>query len=112
MSLPSHAASPLQAPGPIHPKLARGRGDRRRQRARDRQDQAVERQLPEREIAVDRIPRQGAEAGQQAERDRQVEVAALLGEVGRRQIDGDPLALVASGALRTREVFDCMSGTL
>ena len=29
--------------------------------------------------------------GQQAERDRQVEVAALLGEVGRRQVDRDPL---------------------
>ena len=32
-----------------------------------------------------------ADRGEQAERDRQVEMRAFLGQVGRRQIDGDPL---------------------
>ncbi len=72
-------------------EVARRRGDRGRQHARDRQHRAIERELAERQVALHRIRRHGAHADQQAERDRQVEMAALLGEIGRREVDRDAL---------------------
>ena len=70
--------------------LALGRGDRRRQHARHRLDAAVQRQLAQREAPLGEVGRQHAHDHQEGERDRQVVVAALLGEVGRRQVHGDP----------------------
>jgi len=61
------------------------------QDARHRRDAAVEGQLAEHEEAVDLLARQHIERHQQADRDRQVVVAAFLRQVGRREIDGDAL---------------------
>ncbi len=61
--------------------------DRRRQRAGDGGDGAVERQLAEHDIGRERIAGDGAERRHQAERDRQVVVAAFLGQVGGREVD-------------------------
>ena len=63
--------------------------DRRRQRAGDRRDRAVEAKLAEHGEARERIVRNRADRRHQAERDRQVVVAALLGQVGGREVDGD-----------------------
>ena len=69
--------------------VARGR-ERCRQDAAHRADRAIERQLAQRQIAPRRIRRDRTDRDQHRERDRQVEVAALLEQVGRRQVDGDP----------------------
>lgn len=53
-------------------------------------DRAVEAKLAEHGEAGQRIRRDRADRRHQAERDRQVVMAALLGQVGRRQIDDDP----------------------
>ena len=90
MSLPSQAPSPPQPPGRSGRARARG-GDRRRQHAGDAQDRAVQRQLAERQVALGRIRGHGTHADQQRQRDRQIEVAALLGEIGGREIDRDAL---------------------
>ena len=66
-------------------------GDRRRQHARDRADRPVEGQLADDAIALERVVRHGADRRHHAERDRQVVMAALLRQVGRREIDGDAL---------------------
>ena len=63
--------------------------DRRRQHARHRCDRAVEAELAQDRKAGQRVMRNGADRGHQAERDRQIVVAAFLGQIGRRQIDGD-----------------------
>ena len=67
------------------------RRHRRRQDAGDRRDLAVQRQLADHGVAVQRIGRQGAHRHQHADGDRQVEMAAFLQHVGRRQVHGDPL---------------------
>ena len=59
------------------------------QHAGDRRDRAVEAELAEHGKARQRVVRDGADGGHQAERDRQIVVAAFLGQVGRREIDGD-----------------------
>ena len=69
--------------------LARIGADRRRQHAGDRRDRAVEPEFAEHGEAGQRIRRNGADRGHQAERDRQIVMAAFLGQVGGRQIDGD-----------------------
>ncbi len=66
------------------------RRDRRRQHARDRGDLAVERELAQGHKALHLLGRQHAHRQQEADRDRQVEVAAFLEQVGRRQVHGDP----------------------
>ena len=69
-----------------------GRGaDRRRQHPGNRQQRAVEAELPEHGEGVHRVAGHRPHADQQAERDGQVEVAALLQQIGRRQVDGDAL---------------------
>ena len=65
--------------------------DRRRQRAGDRCDGAVERQFADRDEVAELVARQRAERRHQGKRDRQVVVAAFLGQVGRGEIDDDPL---------------------
>ena len=69
--------------------LARIGPDRGRQHAGDRRDRAVEAELAQHGAARQRIGRNGADLRHQAERDRQIVVAAFLRQVGRRQIDGD-----------------------
>jgi hypothetical protein len=68
----------------------RGRVHCRRQHARHSGQRAVQPQFAQRHVAGDLVPGQRTHRRQQAERDRQVEVAAFLEQVGRRQIDGDP----------------------
>ena len=63
--------------------------DRGRQHAGDRRDRAVEPELAEHHIAVERIGRDRADRRHQAERDRQVVVAAFLRQVGRGEVHGD-----------------------
>ena len=50
---------------------------------------AVERHLAQGGVAAELVLRQHLHLGQQAERDRQVEMAAFLQHVGRREIDRD-----------------------
>ena len=72
--------------------LAHGVGaDRRRQRTRHGADRGIERQLADGSIALDGVGRDGAHRHHHGERDRQVEVAALLGQVGGREVDRDVL---------------------
>ncbi len=68
---------------------ARIGADRRRQHAGHRRERAVEPELAEHGEARERIRRQRADRRHQAERDRQVVVAAFLRQVGGREIDGD-----------------------
>ena len=56
-----------------------------------RRDRAVERQFAEHDEVAELVAGHGAERRHQAERDRQIVVAALLGQVGRREVDDDPL---------------------
>jgi hypothetical protein len=65
--------------------------DRGRQHTGDRRDRAVERQLPEHRVADQRIRRDRPDRRHHAKRDRQVVMAAFLGQVGWRKIDGDAL---------------------
>jgi hypothetical protein len=68
---------------------ARIGADRGRQHARDRRDRAVETELAEHREARDRVVRDRADRRHQAERDRQVVMAALLGQIRRREVDDD-----------------------
>ena len=70
--------------------LARIRADRGRQHARHGRDRAVEPELAEHGKAVERVRRDRADRRHQAERDRQIVMAAFLRQVGRREIDRDP----------------------
>jgi hypothetical protein len=76
-------------PGADQAETARRSVNRRRQHARDGGERAVERQFAQRGVAGDLVARQHVHGGEQTERDRQVEVAALLEQIGRRQVDGD-----------------------
>ncbi len=69
--------------------IARIGADGGGQHAGDRRDRAVEAELAEHGKTRQRVVRDGADGGHQAERDRQIVVAAFLGQVGRREIDGD-----------------------
>ena len=68
---------------------ARIGADRGGQHARDRGDRAVEPELAQHGEAGERVMRNGADRRHQAERDRQIVVAAFLRHVGGREIDGD-----------------------
>ena len=70
-------------------EAARVGGDRRRQHAGDRADRAVERELADDGVAVERVGGDRADRRHHGERDRQIVVAALLGQVGGGEIDGD-----------------------
>ena len=77
--------------GADQPVAGRIGGDRGRQHARHRRDGTVEREFAQHREAAERVRRDGADGRHDAERDRQVVVAALLGQVGRREVDGDAL---------------------
>src|SRR5216684_7591496 len=84
----AHAASAPHAAGQIRPSSRTG-ADRRRQHPRDRRDRSVEAEFAKHREAAQRVRRYGADRGHQAERDRQIVVAALLRQVGGCEIDGD-----------------------
>ena len=65
--------------------------DRRRQHPRDRRDRAVQRQFPQRDEPRHLVRRQHAQDDQEAQRDRQVVVAAFLCHVRRSQVDDQAL---------------------
>jgi len=69
--------------------LARIGPDRSRQHARNWRDRSVKSELAEHGETGQRIRRDCADRRHQAERDRQVVMAAFLRQVGRREIDGD-----------------------
>ena len=60
-----------------------------RQHAGDRGDRAVEAELAQHREARQRVRRDGADRRHQAERDREIIVAAFLRQVGGGEIDGD-----------------------
>ena len=60
--------------------------DRGRQRARHRPDGAVERQFPDGRVARDRVGRDRLHGDHHGEHDRQVELAAFLGQVGGSEV--------------------------
>ncbi len=70
--------------------LARIGADRGGKHAGHRRDRAVEAEFAEHGEAGQRIRRDRADRRHQPERDRQVVMAAFLGQVGGRQIDDDP----------------------
>ena len=70
--------------------LARIRADRGRQHARHGGDRAIEPELAEHGKAVERIRRNRADRRHQAERDRQIIMAAFLRQIGRGEVDDDP----------------------
>src|SRR5262249_34839566 len=63
--------------------------DRGRQHARDRCDRAIEAELAQHRETGERVRRDRADRRHQAERDRQIIVAAFLRHVGGREVDGD-----------------------
>src|SRR5271154_4291966 len=70
--------------------LAAGIGaDGRRQDSRYRCDRAVEPKLTQNSKSRQRVMLNGTNGRHQPERDRQIVVAALLGQVRRREIDSD-----------------------
>ena len=78
-------------------------GQRQRERAAHGPQLAGQRQLARELAAREARGVQQALRGQHAERDRQVEAARLLGQVGRRQVDGDLLVVrKREAALRER----------
>ena len=62
---------------------------RREQHPRHRRDPAIQPQFADNDKPLQRIRWQHAQRRQQAERDRQVVMAAFLGQIGRRQVDDD-----------------------
>ncbi len=77
--------------GADHAAPRRPGGDGRRQHAGHPGQRAVERQFAQHDETRDAFARDHAHGGQEAQRDGQVVVAALLGEIGRREVDGDAL---------------------
>ena len=69
--------------------LARIGADRSRQHARDRRDRAVETEFAEHRETGQRVRRDRADRRHQAERNRQIVMAAFLRQVGGREVDGD-----------------------
>jgi hypothetical protein len=89
MSGLAQAASAPQAAGPDQSFLARIGPDRGRQHTRNRRNRAVEAEFAEHREACERIGRKCPDCGHQAQRDRQIVVAAFLRQIGGREIDGD-----------------------
>jgi hypothetical protein len=88
---PAHAASPPQAWRADQAAVVRGGKKPGDQHPCDRCHRAVERQFAECGVGREFVGRQRLHRHQQGECDRQVEVAAFLQHIGRRQIDRDPL---------------------
>jgi hypothetical protein len=69
--------------------VARGGGERGEQHSGDPGQRAVERDLAQGDVAKELVLRQHLHFGEEPQRDRQVEMAAFLQHVGRREIDRD-----------------------
>jgi hypothetical protein len=69
--------------------VARIGADRGRQHAGHGCDRPVEAELAEHGKAIERVGRNGADRRHQPKRNRKIIMAAFLGQIGRRQIDGD-----------------------
>mgnify|MGYP007123468917 CR=1 FL=1 len=76
--------------GTDQPALDTARMERGEQHAGRRGDAAVEAELADDDIGTQRLGIDHPHRAEQRERDRQVVVRALLGQVGGRQVDGDP----------------------
>ena len=68
-----------------------GRGDGDRQRAPHRSRAALQGELADGSVLAQPLGVHLAAADQQAERDRQIERGGLLGQLGRSQVDHDPV---------------------
>ncbi len=88
---PAKAASgPLPA-GQISPAILFAGGQRGIQCTGHRRHRRVQRQFSQRDIVGDLAGRNDAHRRQQPKRDRKIVMAAFLGQVGGREIDGDAL---------------------
>ena len=65
----------------------------------------IQPQLAQRQIAIERILGNGADRRHDAQRNGQVVMAALLGQVGRRQIDGNALGRQADAGGKERGAY-------
>src|SRR5690606_13997861 len=79
-------------------------GDGGRQDAGGRGKAAVETELAEREMSGECVGGNGADCGHEAEGDGEVVVAAFLGEVRGREVNGDPLGREAEAGGEERRV--------
>ena len=73
------------------PALGLGRVQRGEQHAGRGLDARIEAELADRDIFGQGLGIEHPHRDQHAERDRQIEMRALLGQIGGRQVDGDPL---------------------
>jgi hypothetical protein len=80
------------SPGADEAKAPGIGGNRRRQRAGHGAQGPVEAHLADHHIAVEEILRQHTQGGEHRQGNGQVIVAALLGEIGGREIDSQPFA--------------------
>ena len=87
---PAHAASPPWLAGQISPRSSVEAPIAAGSTPGHRVQSAVQRQLAECRVAVQVLARHHLHRRQHAQRDRQVEVAAFLQQVGRRQVDQHP----------------------
>ncbi len=72
------------------PQFALRGAQRRRQHPRHRQNRAIERQFPKCRELAEFLPRDQPHRREHGERDGQVIMAALLGEIGRREVHHQP----------------------
>ena len=75
--------------GTDQPLRARIRADRRGQHPRDRRNRAIEPELAQHGEAIHRVMRDRTDRRHQAERNREVEMAAFLRKIGGRHVDRD-----------------------
>jgi hypothetical protein len=86
------STSPAQAASePWAAEPSRRRVHRRQKHSGRRRDPAVEPKLSDGDIAGQGLGIDRAQGGEHPERDREVVMRPLLGKIGRRQVDGDPL---------------------
>ena len=77
--------------GADQPAIGLRGGHRGGQGADDRDERAVERQFAESHVRCDGVGGQDLHRGENRQRDGQIEMRALLGQVGGREVDGDAL---------------------
>ena len=90
-SIPASAASGADSAAHtsrVRPGAARPLGDR--ERAGDRTDAPVERELADGRVLCEPLRRELPRGGEHGERDRQIESGALLAQRGGREVDRDP----------------------
>ena len=95
------AASAALSAGTTMPAEAAlpGGGHRHRERALHRPRRAFERQLADDGVLLEQLRRKLPAAGEHAQRDRQVERAGVLGQLGRGEVDDDAVARADEAAV-------------